>query len=175
MGDIDAAKVRQTAEVVGVFADRTSFEGAVGALLAAGFTRADLSVLSSHESLDAAGPTERSWRDRLTALVGELRYEGPLVASGAIVLAGGGLATWLAGLIGATVGGLAIKELLEEATVTPHTEDFARSLAAGSIILWVRAQDPGEGARATAILSGQGGVNVHEVPAQGAAATAQSV
>jgi hypothetical protein len=154
-------------EVVGLFADRPSFEGAVAALLAAGFTRADLSVLSTHESLDAAQPVEISWRDRLTALVGELRYEGPLVASGAIMLAGGGIASWLAGLIGAAVGGLAIKELLEEATVTPHTADFARSLAAGSIILWVRAETAAEAGRAEAILADRGGSNVHRVPAGG--------
>lgn len=159
-----------TGEVVGVFADRPSFEGAVAALLAAGFGRADLSVLSTHESLDAASPVERSWRDRLVALVGELRYEGPLVASGAIVLAGGGIASWLAGLIGAAVGGLALKELLAEATVTPHTADFARSLAAGSVILWVRVETGAEAGRAESILTAHGGGNVHRVPAQAAAA-----
>lgn len=167
MGDVTHA--RGAVEVVGLFADRPSFENAVEALLAARFDRADLSVLSSHESLDAAGRAERSWRDRLTALVGELRYEGPLVASGAIVLAGGGIATWLAGLIGAAVGGLALKELLEEATVTPHTEDFARSLAAGTVILWVRTENDDQTVAAEAILAEAGGANVHRVRQQGAA------
>ncbi|MDP7547632.1 MAG: hypothetical protein QGF20_10100, partial [Alphaproteobacteria bacterium] len=39
---------------------------------------------------------------------------------------------------GAAVGGIAVKEILDEVTSTPHTEDFARSLEAGSVILWVR-------------------------------------
>lgn len=160
-------------EVVGLFADRPSFERAVAALLAAGFARADLSVLSSHESLDAADPGQHSWRDRLTALVGELRYEGPLVASGAIMLAGGGIATLLAGLIAAAVGGLALKDLLDEATATPHTEDFARSLAAGTVILWVRAAADPEAAIAETILAGHGGTNVHRVPLAGRPTAAQ--
>ncbi len=43
-------------EVVGVFSDRDQFEKAVRALHDAGFERTDLSVLASHESLDAADP-----------------------------------------------------------------------------------------------------------------------
>src|SRR5512144_1232133 len=128
-------------EIVGLFAERDSFDRAVAQLLRGGFERADLSVLASHESLEAAGRPGKSWREAMLALVGELKYEGPLVASGAIFLAGGPVAATIAGVIGAAVGGAAVVDLLGEVTAQQHTEDFARSLAAGSIILWVRAPD----------------------------------
>ena len=163
---------RQGREVVGLFADQGPFEAAIKALLGSGFEHAELSVLASHESLEAASTTQPRWQDRLTALVGELRYEGPLVASGAILLAGGATAAWLAGVIAATVGGLALKELLGEATATPHTDHFARSLAAGSLILWVRADTPEREEAARRILAAHGASNIHSVPTAGAAVAA---
>jgi len=147
--------------VVGLFAAREDFERAVEALLASDFDRTDLSVLSSHESIDAAGVPGKPWKDALTALVGELKYEGPLVASGAILLAGGPVAATIAGIIGAATAGVAAKEVLGEVTATPHTEDFARSLAAGSVILWVRAQDDSREKSAAEIMSANGGSNIH--------------
>lgn len=148
-------------EAVGLFADRDSFEAAIEALKGTGFERADLSVLGSHESIDAAGKPGNPWKDVLTALVGELKYEGPLVASGAILLVGGTVSATIAGIIGTAVGGVAVKEILDEVTSTPHTEDFARSLEAGSVILWVRTPDEERERAATAILEQNGGVNVH--------------
>lgn len=156
----DNAKKTPT-EVVGLFADRESFERTVAALLQAGFDRPDLSVLASHESLDAAGRPGKQWREALLPLVGEIKYEGPLVASGAIFLAGGPLAASIAAVIGAAVGGIALKDVLEEMTAKPHTDDFARSLAAGSVILWVRAADDSQERRAQEILSANGANNVH--------------
>jgi hypothetical protein len=148
-------------EMVGLFADRETFERAVEALLGAGFERADLSVLASHESLEAAGRPGKPWREAMLAMVGELKYEGPLVASGAIFLAGGPVAATIAAVIGAAVGGVAAKDVLEEVTAKPHTEDFARSLAAGSVILWVRAIDEDREAQARALLEAAGARNVH--------------
>ncbi|HJO72169.1 MAG TPA: hypothetical protein QGG32_04860 [Rhodospirillales bacterium] len=49
------ANVKAVREVVGFFAGRDSFEAAVAGLTEAGFAHTDLSVLGSHESLDAAG------------------------------------------------------------------------------------------------------------------------
>ena len=152
-------------EVVGLFGDRDTFDAAVAALLAAGFERSDLSVLASHESLDAAGRPGKPWREALLALTGELKYEGPLVASGAIFLAGGPLAATIAAVIGAAVGGIAAKDLLEEITAKPHTEDFARSLQAGSVIVWVRVADDAQCDHALALLRESGAANVHVVQA----------
>lgn len=148
-------------DVVGLFADRETFQAAVDALFAAGFERTDLSVLSSHESIDAAGKPSKPWKDVLTALIGELKYEGPLVASGAIILVGGPTAAAIAATIGTAVTGIAAKEILNEVTATPHTEDFARSLEAGSLILWVRAESAEREALATSILTSNDGANVH--------------
>jgi len=148
-------------EVVGLFTSRSNFEAAVEALLERGFERADLSVLSSHESIDAAGEPGKPWKDVLTALVGELKYEGPLVASGAILLAGGPTAAAIAGVIGAATAGAATIHVLDEVTAKPHTEDFARSLEAGSVILWVTAETPEKEKQASAVLNLHGGANVH--------------
>lgn len=152
---------RDGSEVVGLFAERETFDRAVAELLRGGFERADLSVLASHESLEAAGRPGKSWREAMLAMVGEIKYEGPLVASGAIFLAGGPVAATIAGIIGAAVGGAAVVDLLGEVTAQPHTDDFARSLAAGSVILWVRAPDEARQARARAILEACGASNVH--------------
>ena len=148
-------------EVVGLFADMEGFESAATSLLDRGFDRTDLSVLASHESLDAAGKPGRPLKDVLAALVGELKYEGPLVASGAILLAGGPTAAAIAGVIGAATAGAAAKETLDDLTAAPHTEDFARSLDAGSVILWVRVTDSELEERAAEILARHGGTNVH--------------
>ncbi len=148
-------------EVIGLFSDRHSFEAAIAALMEHGFERTDLSVLSSHESIDAAGSPGKPWRDVMTAMVGEVKYEVPLVAAGGVFLAGGPVAAVIAGIIGAAVGGVAIKEVLEEVAAKPHTEDFARSLDAGGVILWVRAADGDRETAAGDILEQHGGFNIH--------------
>lgn len=148
-------------ELVGLLSDRASFEATVKALLDAGFAREDLSVLSNHDSIDTVGSSGNSLKDTLTALVGELKYEGPLVASGAIYLAGGPMAGTIAALIAAAVGSVAVKEVVEEVTSTPDSEDFARAVEAGSIILWVRVPDDAAQAKAEAILKANGADNVH--------------
>ncbi|WP_135081116.1 hypothetical protein [Terasakiella sp. SH-1] len=148
-------------EVVGLLETRETFEKTVEALLNAGFERTDLSVLSSHESIEAAGKPAKPIKDILTALVGEIRFEGPMVASGAVFLAGGPVGELIGAVVGATVGGTAIKEVLDEVTATPHTEDFARAVDAGSIILWVRALGEDKQTKATEVLENLGAQNVH--------------
>ena len=148
-------------ELVGVLHDRDQFERAVNALLAAGFQHADLSVLSSHESIDAAGAVGERWQDAVTALVGDLKYEGPLVSAGLIALAAGPVGSVIAGLTAGGVGVAAVRELLAEVTATPHTEDFSRALAAGSIILWVAVPTSDHEARARKTLESVGAENIH--------------
>ncbi len=150
-------------EVVGTFSDRDRFQAAVDALTQAGFNRGDISVLSSHQSLDVANaPGDgKGWRERLIALVGELKYEGPLVAAGLIALAAGPVGAAIAGLIAAGVGGVAAKELLDEVSALPDSEGFTRALAAGSVILWVAVRDEHEEAKAMATLLAVGAANVH--------------
>lgn len=156
-----------TREVVGTFSDRARFEAAVDALLKAGFARPDLSVLSSHDSLEVAGREGRPWRDVLIALAGEIKYEGPLVAAGLIALAAGPVGAAIAALVAAGVGGVAAKELLDEISAIPDSDDFARALAAGSVILWVMVKDQLEEERARAVLAGQGAQNIHAFERKG--------
>ncbi len=154
---------RQAPELVGLFDTKDGFDAAVRELRDSGFSRTDLSVLSSHESIDVDGSDGRSWSDVLTALVGEAKYEVPLVASGAIALFGGAATAPVALAVGAGVGAVAIREFIEEVTSTPHTEDFARAINAGSVILWVRVdpdKDDAE-AKATAILKKHSAENIH--------------
>jgi hypothetical protein len=155
-------------EVVGLFGDRGHFEMAVTKLRDAGFGHADLSVLSSHESIDAAGRPAKPWREVLTAIVGDIRFEAPLIASGAIFLAGGPMAATVAALIGAAVTGVAVKDVLDKVTAEPHTADFARALDAGGVILWARANDSAQEAVAREILRGSHAGNVHSVSVQAA-------
>jgi hypothetical protein len=148
-------------EVVGILKDRDDFEKTVGFLLEAGFERTDISVLSSHESIEVAGKPAKPLKDVMTALVGEIRFEGSMVASGALFLAGGPIGEIIGAVVGATVGGIALKEVLDEVTATPHTEDFARAVNAGSIILWVRALGEDKQVKAQEVFSRVGAGNVH--------------
>jgi len=148
-------------EVVGTFADRGHFEAAVSALLETGIHRDRLSVLSSHDSLEVAGGKAQKWRDGLVALVGEMKYEGPLVAAGLIALAAGPVGSVIAGLVAAGVGGAALKELLDEVAAIPDSGDFVRALAAGSVILWVSTENAAEEQAIKALLARTGGSDIH--------------
>ncbi len=149
-------------EVVGTFSDRDHFMAAVDALTHAGFTRSDLSVLSSHDSLDVTvGREGKPWRDVLTAVAGDAKYEWPLVTAGIIALFAGPVAAAAAALVAAGVGGAAAKELLDEISTIPDSDDFGRALAAGSVILWVIVRDQLEEEKARAALQSAGAANIH--------------
>lgn len=148
-------------ELVGILPDRESFEKAVDGLLKAGFKRQDLSVLAGHASLDVAEPGEIGFKDKLVGLVGELKYEGPLVAAGLIALAAGPVGAALAGIVAAGVGAAAIKEFLDETTATPDRKAFERAIEAGSLILWVAAEDEERQAQARSVLEYCGADNLH--------------
>lgn len=148
-------------EVVALFSEREEIEDAIAALSDGGFAHSDLSLLSSHESIEAAGRRGRSLGDVLTGLVSEINYIGPLTAAGFIAVASGPVGAMLAGFIAAGVGGAAIKEVLDEVTSAPHTEDFARAVEAGSVILWVRVGDGRAEEKAKAILASHGGKDIH--------------
>ncbi len=150
-------------EIVGLFASKEELEKAVADLLAAGFERSDLSLLSSHDSLDILERSGTTWQNTVTALVGEYKILGPLAASGGIFLAGGPVAGAIAGVIGAAVSGLAAKEVLEEVLAVPEAEDFARALDAGSVILWIRADDDNDQTKARQILASNNADNIHRV------------
>jgi len=154
-------------EIVGVVTDQQQFQNAVDNLLAAGFKRSDLSVLASHESLDASTSTEHglkdTFNDTLKALVGEIKYAGPLGAAGVAVLFGGPIGVVVGGVIAAGISGLALTEVLGEVLAGSHPEHFSRAVEAGGIILWVAVTDETQAAKATEILTDAEAHNVHVV------------
>lgn len=148
-------------EVVGRFAEREGFTNAVEALLAAGFATRDLSVLDTHETLSAAGTSGAAWQEALSALVGEIKYVGPLTAAGLIGIATGPVGAAVSATMAAGLTGAALAELLETVRATPHTESFARALEGGAVMLWVRTETDDREARAREILNQYGAADVH--------------
>ena len=149
-------------EAVASFLDPEHFRHAVSGLLAAGFERRDLSVLASHDSLAVAEAGTEGGTGMLSAgLSAEIKYVAPLTVAGIIVLSGGPFAIALAALVGAGLGGAALKELFDDYTAARHSEDFAAALKAGAALLWVRCPDPDSELAATRILEEAGGRHVH--------------
>ena len=156
------AQNKKVREIVALFENRVDFDRAVAALVRAGFGRADLSVLSSHQSIDAAGRKGKPYDEALTGLLGELNYAFPLTTAGLIAIVGGPIAGPIAALVAAGVGGAAVKEYLDEVTSHPQTDEFARALEAGGVILWVCIDDDRvKELKAQEALAAAGGRNVH--------------
>ena len=153
-------------EAVASFPDREHFRRAVRDVLAAGFDRSDLSVLASHEPLAAA--EEKSGDFVPAALSDELKYIAPLTVAGIVLISGGPIAATIAALVGAGLGGAAVKEFFDDYTAAPHREEFTAALSAGAALLWVRCADPEIELRALRILEESGGrhVHIHGHPAQ---------
>jgi hypothetical protein len=146
-------------EAVASFPDREHFRTAVSAVLAGGFAPSDLSVLASHEPLSAA---EEKPDDLIPAgLADEIKYIAPLTVAGIILISGGPIAATVAALVGAGLGGAALKELFDDYAAAPHREEFAAALAAGAALLWVRCADSELELRALRILEEAGGRHVH--------------
>jgi hypothetical protein len=149
-------------EAVASFPDREHFRNAVSALLDGGFARDDLSVLASHDSLPIADEAAGTGKEVVRAgLSDEIKYVAPLTVAGMIVLSGGPIALTVAALVGAGLGGAALKELFDDYTAARHTTDFAAALKAGAALLWVRCPDPDSELAATRILETAGGRHVH--------------
>jgi hypothetical protein len=158
-------------EAVASFADREHFHSAVTNLLAAGFDAADLSVLASHDSLAAAHEPGTPEPKLLPAgLADEIKYIAPLTIAGIILLSGGPITATVAALVGAGLGGAALKELFDEYTAPRHSQDFEAAVHAGAALLWVRCEDAERELTATRILEEAGGrhVHVHGRPPRGA-------
>ena len=149
-------------EAVASFPDREHFRSAVSRLLATGFQTTDLSVLASHRALDTAGDAAGLEHEAVPAgLSDEIKYIAPLTIAGIIVLSGGPIAAGVAAVVGAGLGGAALKELFDRYTAAPHSDDFEAALKAGAALLWVRCADPELELTASRILAEAGGKHVH--------------
>ena len=164
-------------EAVASFPDREHFHRAVSALLAAGFAASDLSVLASHDSLATAGePGDAGGGIVRAGLSDEIKYLAPLTVAGIVVLSGGPIAAAVAALVGAGLGGAALKELFDDYTAPRHSENFRAALRAGAALLWVRCDDSDRELTATRILDEAGGhhVHIHGRPSGSDGATAEA-
>lgn len=149
-------------EAVASFPDREHFSRAVSALKGAGFEHSDLSVLASHEALNAAEAALAPEHAALPAGLGdETGYIGPLTLAGLVLFSGGPIAAGLAALVGAGLGGVALKEIIDRYTGPNHADDFAAALAAGAALLWVRCENAERERRALRLLEEAGGRHVH--------------
>src|SRR5579864_811655 len=146
-------------EAVASFPDRGHFRNAVTRLLAGGFASSDLSVLASHQPLSAAD--EEPGELVAAGLTDEIKYIAPLTVAGIILISGGPIAATVAALVGAGLGGAALKELFDDYAAAPHREEFAAALAEGAALLWVRCADSELELRALRILEEAGGQHVH--------------
>ena len=161
--EVDQQDVGESAvpEVVGRFADREPFKSAVEELRAAGFEHSDLSVLDTKASLSASESAKEAWAETLSSLIGEVKYLGPLTAAGLIMIASGPVGLAVSGLVAAGITGYALRELLDDIKATPHTEEFARALEHGAVLLWVRAATAERQRIAREVLTRHGAADVH--------------
>lgn len=157
----DAMPPAPIREIVGLFREPQPLEACIQDLLKAGFEHADLSVLGSHAAIEAADPEGLSWRERLMPLLTETRYEVPLVAGTLIALTAGPTGALIAGLAAAGVGAAALREMLQEVTSLPDTEEFAAAVEAGEIVLWVVVGDAQKERTARDVLEAHGARTIH--------------
>jgi len=137
-------------EIVGTFSSREDLEAAVKTLRAAGFGHTDLSILDTHESLDAF--EQAPWYEHFVGLVGEAKYIGPLTTAGFLAVATGPVGAAISAVAGAGVAAMALREALDQVEATPDNDAFARALEQGAVLLWVACGDSTAEERARDIL-----------------------
>ena len=169
-------------EIVGVFQDAQSFQDAIDELLVSGFNHADISLLANDRAVEeklghayrkAPNFTDRadipttayispeSRTDGYAAIIGSLTYLGGFGTAGLIVASGGAVAAAIIGAALATGAGAGLGTALARFLDSRHAENLAGQVAAGGLLLWVRAWDAAHEERALAILKRHGGLNVH--------------
>src|SRR6266851_7180815 len=94
-------------------------------------------------------------------LTDEIKYIAPMTVAGIVLVSGGPIAATVAALVGAGLGGAALKELFDDYAAAPHREEFAAALAEGAVFLWVRCADSDLELRALRILEESGGRHAH--------------
>jgi hypothetical protein len=173
-------------EAVAVFDEVNELDAAVEDLLAAGFTKADISLLASEESVsrklghryerveemedepDApriAYRTRASLGDSDDMIIGTLTYLPTVVAAGTVVASEGVVA---AAVTGTAIAGALIGTVLTRWLDRHHAERLQEQIERGGLLLWVRTPDPDTERRAVEILTRHSGhdVHIHQLPAK---------
>lgn len=175
-------------EAVGLFHDERSLEAAADELMAAGFDRADLSLLAASETIERrlghlyekvseleddprvahlAFIDSDSRTEAQGALVGGLAYVGAVAAAGVVVASGGAIAALLTGVAMAGGAGGLIGAALAQVVGRRHANYLQEHLDHGGLLLWVRVNhDPAHERTACEILARHSAedVHVHELP-----------
>jgi hypothetical protein len=172
-------------EVTGILHSRHCLETAVGALLEAGFDRADIDIMAgadtiveklggiyapAHELADLPQAPRAAFRARedvtvpLAGAAGILTYIGATAAALGVVASGGALA---AAAVAAAAGGAAaggIGALIARTLGREEARELEDQIALGGLVLWVRVRTPEREEKAQQILREQGAeaVRVHE-------------
>jgi hypothetical protein len=174
-------------EAVGVFDSPDKLQEAIDDLMSSGFDRAELSLLAAEETVDqklghkyrkvaeleddpivprCCYTSTESLGDAEGGLIGGLMYIGATAAAGAVVASGGTLALVIAAAaLAGGVGGL-FGSLLAKWVGDHHAQYLQEQLDHGGLLLWVRTRTAEHEQRATRILSGHSGrdVHVHALP-----------
>lgn len=169
-------------EVVGVFHTADDLEAAIDDLLASGFDRAELSLLASQEAVAkklghhyrpagemaddptvprAAFVSTAAIGDAEGGLIGALAYLGATVAVGTVVISGGALAaTITAAVVAGGAGGL-IGAALARWFGYHHADYLQRQIDNGGLLLWARAWNGSDEARALEVMRKHAADKVH--------------
>jgi hypothetical protein len=176
------SKLESVCEVVGVFHEPDDLESAIDELLSSGFDRADLSLLANENAVatklggyyqpaseladDPAAPrsafvSTAAIGDAEGALIGGLAYVGATVAVGAVVMSGGALAATIAAAVLAGGTGGLIGSVLAHWVGHHHAVYLGKQIENGGLLLWVRAWNPSDEARALEIIGKHAADKVH--------------
>jgi hypothetical protein len=160
----DTLPAELTSELVAQFHDAESFAAAVDGLLEAGFDRTDLSMLGTHDSLEVAGELAGYERDPAgsmrAGLAGQTSLLGSIALAGVLLLTAGPIGAAGAAIAAAAAGAIALRPFLGQLTEAAHADGLAAAIEAGHILLWVRTRNEDEVARAEAVLTEAGGVEL---------------
>jgi len=169
-------------EVVGVFHNAEDLESAIDELLRSGFDRAELSLLASETAVaeklggyyreasemadDPAVPrtafvSSAAIGDAQGALIGGLAYVGATAALGTVVLSGAAMgAAIAAALLAGGTGGL-VGSVLARWVGHHHAAHLQGQIENGGLLLWVRAWNEADEARALEIVTKHAADKVH--------------
>ena len=169
-------------EVVGVFHSPEDLESAINELLVSGFDRAELSLLASEAAVaeklggyyrsasdladDPAVPrtafvSTAAIGDAEGGLIGGLAYLGAIAAVGAVVMSGGAMAAIItAAVLAGGTGGL-IGSALARWVGHHHAAYLHKQIENGGLLLWVRAWNESDEARALEIVAKHAADTVH--------------
>jgi hypothetical protein len=175
-------ELERACEVVGIFHTPEDLESAIDELLSSGFDRAELSLLASEAAVaeklgayfrpasdiadDPAVPrtafvSTAAIGDAEGGLIGGLAYVGAVVAVGTVVMSGGAMAAAItAAILAGGTGGL-IGSALARWVGYHHAAHLHNQIENGGLLLWVRAWNAADEARAREIVAKHAADMVH--------------